>query len=87
MSYGVIYTVPFKSRKETTYLVEIQKDGYEGEVIELTGNGESPFSVEIDDEEFLYTPTRFSTATIRIVGSDYLQSLYSTKYQQYRVIF
>jgi hypothetical protein len=87
MNYGVIYTVPFKSRKETTYLVEIQKEGYEGEVIELTGNGESPFSVEIDDEEFLYTPTRFSTATIRIVGNDYLQSLYSTKYQQYRVIF
>jgi hypothetical protein len=87
MSYGVIYTVPFKSRKETSYLVEIQKEGYEGEVTELTGNGESPFSVEIDDEEFLYTPTRFSTATIRIVGNDYLQSLYSTGYQQYRVNF
>jgi hypothetical protein len=68
-------------------LVEIQKEGYTGRVIELTGSGEAPFSVEIADDDFLYTPVRFSTAAIRVVGGDHLQSLYSTGYRQYRVIF
>lgn len=44
-------------------------------------------SIEIADDNFLYVPIRFSTATIRVVGNDYLQSLYSTGYQQYRVNF
>lgn len=84
MKYGTIYTLPFKSRKEISYTVEVQKENYEGRPLELTGGG-SPFSIEIDEEDFLYTPARFSTATIRVVGDDYLQSLYSTGYQQYRV--
>ena len=87
MSYGTIYTLPFRSRKEDVCLVEIQKEGYTGRVIELTGSGEAPFSVEIADDDFLYTPVRFSTAAIRGVGGDHLQSLYSTGYRQYRVIF
>lgn len=87
MSYGTIYTLPFRSRKEDVCLVEIQKEGYTGRVIELTGSGETPFSVEIADDDFLYTPVRFSTAAIRVVGGDHLQSLYSTGYRQYRVIF
>lgn len=87
VNYGTIYTLPFKSRKEVSYLIEIQKENYYGKSMELVGSGDSPFSVSIEDEDFLYTPTRFSTATIRIVGSDYLQSLFSTAYQQYRVIF
>jgi hypothetical protein len=68
-------------------LVEIQKEDYTGQVTELTGSGEAPFSIEIADDDFLYVPVRFSTATIRVVGTDYLQSLYSTGYRQYRVIF
>ncbi len=87
MSYGTIYTLPFRSRKEDVCLVEIQKEGYTGRGIELTGSGEAPFSIEIADDDFLYVPVRFSTATIRVVGADYLQSLYSTGYRQYRVIF
>lgn len=87
MSYGTIYTLPFRSRKEDVCLVEIQKEGYTGRVIELAGSGEAPFSVEIADDDFLYTPVRFSTAAIRVVGGDHLQSLYSTGYRQYRVIF
>ncbi|MFK1829131.1 hypothetical protein ACIXCJ_00390 [Bacteroides fragilis] len=87
MSYGTIYTLPFRSRKEDVCLVEIQKEGYTGRVIELTGSGEAPFSVEIADDDFLYTPVRFSTAAIRVVGGDHLQSLYSTGYRQYRVMF
>lgn len=87
MNYGTIYTLPFQSMKGVDYIVEIQKENYTGRSIELKGSGDAPFSVELADEDFLYTPTRFSTATIRVVGNDYLQSLYSTGYQQYRVNF
>ena len=84
-TYGTIYTLPFKSRRNKSYIVEIQKEGYTGRVAELTGSGDAPFSIEIADDNFLYVPIRFSTATIKVVGNDYLQSLYSTGYQQYRV--
>ena len=84
MSYGLIYTVPFAALDDTGYVVEIEKEGYSGESAELTA-GESPFTVEIDDEEFLYTPVRFSTAKLKIVGGDQFQKLFSTGYQQYRV--
>lgn len=86
MSYGLIYTIPFASLRNEACVVEIEKEGYTGASVELTAAG-SPFSVEIGDEEFLYAPTRFSTANIRIVGSDYLQRLFSTSYQQHRVTF
>ena len=86
-NYGTIYTLPFKSRLNKSYIVEIQKEGYTGRVAELAGSGDAPFSIEIADDNFLYVPIRFSTATIRVVGNDYLQSLYSTGYQQYRVNF
>ena len=60
VNYRTIYTLPFKSRKEVSYLIEIQKENYEGKSTELVGSGNSPFSVTIEDEDFLYTPTRFS---------------------------
>lgn len=86
MSYGLIYTIPFASLNNEACVVEIEKEGYSGKVTELIA-GTSPFTVDIESEEFLYTPTRFSTATIRIVGGDYLRNLFSTAYQQYRVTF
>lgn len=84
MSYGLIYTIPFATLKNESCIVEIEKEDYVGVVTELTP-GESPFTVEIDDDDFMYVPTRFSSANIRVVGSDYLRHLYSTAYQQYRV--
>ena len=86
MSYGLIYTIPFATLDNTPCVVEIEKDGYTGASTELTA-GATPFTAEIDSEEFLYTPTRFSTAKLQIVGNDYLQSLFSTEYRQYRVTF
>ena len=86
MSYGLIYTIPFASFKNEVCIIEIEKKDYTGEAAELIP-AEAPFSVEIEDDDFIYVPTRFSTANICIVGSDYLQSLYSTAYQQYRVTF
>lgn len=84
MSYGLIYKVPFAALDNTPCVVEIEREGYTGGSTELIA-GETPFTVDIDDEEFLYTPTRFSTATLSVVGSEYLQSLFSTEYRQYRV--
>lgn len=84
MSYELIYTVPFATLDNIPCVVEIEKDGYTGEVTELIA-GDTPFTVDIDSEEFLYTPTRFSTAKLQVVGKDYLQALFSTEYRQYRV--
>lgn len=84
MSYGLIYTVPFATLDNIPCVVEIEKDGYEGAPTELTP-GATPFIIDINSEEFLYIPTRFSTAKLQIVGSDYLQSLFSTAYREYRV--
>lgn len=84
MSYGLIYTIPFESSKGVPYVIEIEKEDYTGESIELEPD-DTPFLVTPSEEEFLYSPLRTSSATINIVGSDYLQSLYSTDYRQYRV--
>ena len=84
MSYGLIYTIPFATLDNTPCVVEIEKDGYTGASTELTA-GATPFTVDIEGEEFLYTPTRFSTAKLQVVGSDYLQSLFSTAYKEFRV--
>lgn len=84
MSYGLIYTIPFATLNNVSCVVEIEKDRYEGASTELTA-GATPFTTEIESEEFLYTPTRFSTAKLQIVGNDYLQSLFSTAYREYRV--
>lgn len=86
MSYGLIYRVPFSSLDKDICVVEIEKEGYGGEPMELTAGG-TPFTVDIEDEEFLYTPIRFSSAKLDIVGSDYLRSLFSTAYKEYRVTF
>ena len=85
MSYGLEYIVPFRTLGD--HLIEIQilklnKTG--GSPIELVGSGE-PLSISFDDEDFLYTPIRTSSCKINIVGSDYLQSLYSTKYKEWKI--
>lgn len=83
--YATKYIVPFISLKGTNYEVEIQTEGYTGVVKELVGSA-TPFTVKIDDNDFLYSPCRFSTASLRLVGDDYLQELFSTNYQQYRIV-
>lgn len=84
MSYGLLYTLPFRNNKQKLYTVKVEQEGYTGEAIELKGQS-SPFTVTIDDESFLYTPMRCSTATLHLFGSDYLQSLFSTDYRMNRV--
>lgn len=86
MSYKTIYTIPFATVDNIPCVVEIEKEGYSGNSKELIAAG-SPFTVNIDEDDFLYVPSRLSMATIRVVGEDYLQNLFSTAYQQYRVTF
>ena len=82
--YNLKYTIPFIDIDGNNYTIQIlEKDGTNSHV-ELTG-GTPAFTVDINDEDFLYTPTRFSGATLKVVGSDYLQSLFSTDYQKFKV--
>ena len=82
--YNLIYTVPFTNVDGEALTVQILEDGGTGSPVELTG-GTPPFIVDVNDEDFLYTPTRFSGATLKLVGSDYLQKLFSTQYQKFKV--
>lgn len=82
--YNLIYTVPFTNVDGEALTVQILEDGRTGSPVELTG-GTPPFIVDVNDEDFLYTPTRFSGATLKLVGSDYLQRLFSTQYQKFKV--
>ena len=84
MSYGLKYVLNIKSLKERDLRIEILLSGYLGSVQELTG-GVDAFQVHIDDEDFLYTPLKLSTAKLSIIGEDYLRELYSTSYQQWKV--
>ncbi len=85
MAYGLIYTIPFKTiRGDIPCVVNIEEKDYAGISTELTG-GESPITIDIDDEDFLYTPSKFSTAKLNVMGSDYLINLSTTSYQQHRV--
>lgn len=82
--YKLIYTVPFTNVDGQDYTIQILEDGGTASPVELTG-GTPPFIVEVNNEDFLYTPTRFSGATLKLVGSDYLQKLFSTDYQKFKV--
>ena len=85
MSYGTAYTLPFKSIDGKSITIKIERNGYSGLSKELKGTP-SPFIVSIDNEDdFMYTPTRFSTATLSVFGGDYLQDLFSTDYRMHRV--
>lgn len=86
MSYGLKYTIPFQSLDGEDCVVEIHKRDYRGQATELIAS-DTPFRVEVDSEEFMYAPLRLSTATLSVVGGDYLQELFSTDHTQHRVDF
>lgn len=82
--YNVIYNIPFTNVDGESLNVQILENGGSGSPVELTG-GTPPFIVDYNNEDFLYTPARFSGATLKIVGGDYLQRLFSTDYQKFKV--
>lgn len=83
---GLRYRIPFRDCKNTSYEVRIYRNGYTGEVKELTG-APSCFVVSGTDEDFMYTPIRTSTATISVLDSDLLLDLYSINNQYAPVKF
>lgn len=80
MIMGLRYRIPFKDYKNNDYVVEIYREDYTGEVTELTG-APSCFVVSGTDDDFVYTPVRTSSATIRVLESDLLLDLYSINNQ------
>ncbi len=77
---GLRYTIPFKDSENTDYLVQIFRGGYNGEAKELTG-AVSCFVVSGTDDDFVYTPIRPSSATLKVLDSDLLLDLYSINNQ------
>lgn len=85
MSHSLVYIIPFKSLRNDAFEIQILKENHlGGSPIELIG-GADPLVISMEDEDFLYTPIRKSSAKITIVGSDYLQSLYSNNYHEWKV--
>lgn len=83
--YGLLYTIPFRTvREDISCIINIEEKDYTGNPTELKG-GDAPMTIDIDDEDLLYTPTKFSTAKIKIIGNDYLINLSTTSYQQHRI--
>ena len=77
---GQRYNVHFKDYKNTAYDVKVYIEGYVGQVTELLG-ARSAFTVEGNDENFVYEPIRSSTATLTLLGSDLLLDLFSINNQ------
>lgn len=77
---GLRYTIPFRDSENTDYLVQIFREGYNDEAKELTG-AVSCFVVSGTDDDFVYTPIRPSSATIKVLDSDLLLDLYSINNQ------
>lgn len=85
MAYKLAYIIPFKSLRNDDIVVHILSESNLIEKpIELLA-GDTPAIISGDDDDFLYTPSRKSTCKLKIVGSDYLQDLYSNSYQQWKV--
>lgn len=74
------YQIFFKDNGGNAYEVQISKQGYTGAVSELRGTP-SCFVVSGADDDFIYTPSRLTTATLSILDSDLLLDLYSINNQ------
>ena len=84
MSYGLIYTVAIPSLRKNSYSLEVEKKDYVGASTVLAGGAE-PFTVSLDDDDFIYLPLRLSTGKLAVVGGSALERLFATAYQEYRV--
>ena len=60
MSYGLIYKVAIPSLRKNNYSLEVEKKDYVGASTVLTGGAE-PFTVSLDDDDFIYLPLRLFT--------------------------
>lgn len=83
MTYGLKYTVPFKTITDIDCVVNIEEKGYIGQMRELKG-GAYPFKIETGTGDLLI-PFRSSLATLSVFGSDYLQDLYTSDPQGIKI--
>lgn len=83
MSYGLKYTIPFKSISGKDCVIRLEEKDFAGEPMELQAGG-NPILIDTDAGD-LITPIRANGATIQIYGSDYLQNLYASDPQRVRV--
>lgn len=74
------YSVPFKDSQNNFYEVRIYIDGYSGQVTQLRG-ARSTFVVTGSDEDFVYEPIRYSTASLTIISNELLLDLFSINSQ------
>ena len=72
---GTRYKMPFAGKNDR-YEVQILRGDYESDPQELRG-ASSCFVVSGNDERFVYTPTRLTTATMNVLEADILSDLYS----------
>lgn len=77
---GLRYRIPFRDFNDTSYVVEVYRGDYTGEPTELVG-APSCFVVSGEDEDFIYTPVRATTATLSVKDSELLLDLYSINNQ------
>ena len=83
MSYGLKYTIPFKTISEVSCVINIEVKDFVGTPTELIA-GATPIRIDTDTEDVL-TPIRSSGATIQVFGSDYLQDIYTSDPQGIKV--
>ncbi len=83
MSYGLKYTIPFKTISEVTCEIQLSEKDFVGEPVELLA-GADPIRIDKDKSDILY-PVRSSGATIQVFGSDYLQDIYTSDPQGIQV--
>lgn len=83
MSYGLKYTIPFKTISEVTCEIQLSEKDFVGTPTELIA-GATPIRIDRDTADVL-TPIRSSSATIEVFGSDYLQDIYTSDPQGIQV--
>lgn len=77
---GLRYKIPFVDHNDTSYFVEVYREGYTGRPAELVG-APSCFVVSGTDDDFMYVPMRNTSATLRVIDSELLLDLYSINNQ------
>ena len=85
MSYGLKYTIPFKTISEVSCVINIEVKDFVGTPTELIA-GATPIRIDTDTADVL-TPIRSSSATIEVFGSDYLQDIYTNDPQGIKVSY
>ena len=70
------YHLPFRDKNGVLYEIRIDVEGYTGSSEELTGK-RSPFTITVDDDDYIYKPVRLSTAVLSLLEKDIRTDLFS----------